>query len=54
MDWACQKDIYRLEKRFNKRISLPNAEIAVDPLGDVFVGKAAANMVIKPWSGYVR
>lgn len=52
MDWACQKDIYRLEKRF-KRIS-PSVEVETDPLGDIFIGKAVADTVIKPWSGYIR
>ncbi|CAG7830054.1 unnamed protein product [Allacma fusca] len=42
MDWACQKDIYRLDKRGE-----PN------PIG-VFLRKSRANSVIKPWSGIVR
>lgn len=41
MDWACQKDIYRLDKKLEP-----------DPLG-VFIRKSVANTVIKPWSGYV-
>ncbi|XP_021954161.1 probable insulin-like peptide 7 [Folsomia candida] len=40
MDWACQKDIYRLDKKFEA------------PEG-IFIGKPVANTVIKAWSGYI-
>jgi len=41
MEWACGKDIYRIEKKMDE-----------NPIG-VFIRKAKANTVIKPWTGYV-
>ncbi|CAL8120380.1 unnamed protein product [Orchesella dallaii] len=50
MDWACQKDIYRLEKRFRHH---PNQDTEDDPTG-IFISKPLADTLIKPWSGYAR
>jgi hypothetical protein len=52
MDWACQKDIYRLDKKpMAVDPPVPNQQ---GPLASPFIRRFLANTVIKPWTGYVR